>query len=89
MKNKEKIVIAHRGASGYLPEHSLPAIAMAYTWGVDYIEPDIVLTKDSKPIVLHDIYLDTTTNVSTLYPEKVRDDGRFYAIDFTLKQKLI
>ncbi|WP_033849631.1 glycerophosphodiester phosphodiesterase family protein, partial [Yersinia wautersii] len=34
----DKVVIAHRGASGYLPEHSLPAKAMAYAQGVDYLE---------------------------------------------------
>ncbi|SUX72645.1 glycerophosphodiester phosphodiesterase [Citrobacter freundii] len=36
----EKIVIAHRGASGYLPEHTLPAKAMAYAQGADYLEQD-------------------------------------------------
>ncbi|MDO9274696.1 MAG: glycerophosphodiester phosphodiesterase family protein, partial [Lutibacter sp.] len=41
-KNK-KVVIAHRGASGYLPEHTLPAKAMAYAMGADYLEQDIVL----------------------------------------------
>ena len=36
---------AHRGASGYLPEHTLPAKAMAYAMGVDYVEQDVVMTK--------------------------------------------
>ena len=39
-------VIAHRGASGYLPEHTLEAKAMAYAMGADYLEQDLVLTKD-------------------------------------------
>lgn len=82
----KKIVIAHRSASGYLPEHSLPALAMAHAFGVDFVEPDIVLTKDDQAIVLHDIYLDTTTNVKEIYPGRTREDGRFYAIDFTLKE---
>ncbi len=81
-----KTVIAHRGASGYLPEHSLEAIAMAHPMNPDYIEPDIVLTKDSQAIVLHDIHLDTTTNVAELFPDRKRNDGRYYAIDFSLAE---
>ena len=54
----EKIVIAHRGASGYLPEHTLAAKAMAYAMGAHYIEQDVVMTKDDALIVLHDITLD-------------------------------
>ena len=84
--SRNKTVIAHRGASGYLPEHTLQGVAMAHAWSVDYIEPDLVLTKDNKVIVLHDIYLDTTTNVSTVFPRRARKDGRYYAIDFTLEE---
>lgn len=80
------IIIAHRGASGYLPEHTLPALAMAHAWGVDYVEPDVVLTKDNVPVVIHDIHLDTTTNVSEIFPNKKRADSKFYAIDFTLRE---
>ena len=80
------IVIAHRGASGYLPEHTLEAKALAYGMNPDYIEQDVVLTKDDVPVVLHDIHLDTVTNVAQLFPKRSREDGRFYAIDFTLKE---
>ncbi|MFO7673859.1 MAG: glycerophosphodiester phosphodiesterase family protein, partial [Lutibacter sp.] len=59
-----KLVIAHRGASGYLPEHTLPAKAMAYAMGADYLEQDIVLSKDNVPIVIHDIHLETVTDVA-------------------------
>lgn len=83
---KEKIVIAHRAASGYLPEHTLEAVALAYGMGTDFIEQDVVLTKDGVPIVLHDIYLDTTTNVRKKFPDRARSDGRWYAIDFTLEE---
>jgi len=83
---KDFIVIAHRSASGYLPEHTLPAVAMAHAWGVDYIEPDVVLTKDNVPIVLHDIELDTNTDVKSVFPSRHRSDGHFYAIDFTLAE---
>jgi hypothetical protein len=40
------IVIGHRGASGYLPEHTLEAYALAIELGADYVEPDLVVTKD-------------------------------------------
>jgi glycerophosphoryl diester phosphodiesterase len=55
--------IAHRGASGYLPEHTLAAKAMAYAQGADFIEQDLVMSKDDHVIVLHDHHLDTVTNV--------------------------
>ena len=79
-------IIAHRGACGYLPEHTLPAVELAHTFGADYIEQDVVLTSDGVPIVLHDVTLELTTNVAALFPERQRDDGLFYAIDFTLEE---
>jgi len=82
----QKIVIAHRGASGYLPEHTLEAKAMANAMGAHYIEQDVVMTADDQLIVLHDITLDRTTNVADLFPDRARDDGRYYAIDFTLAE---
>ena len=82
----ELTYIAHRGASGYLPEHTLEAYALAYGMGADFIEQDVVLTKDDQAIVLHDIYLDTVTNVAQIFPERKREDGRYYAIDFTLAE---
>jgi glycerophosphoryl diester phosphodiesterase len=80
------IVIAHRGASGYLPEHTLAAKAMAYACGAEYLEQDVVLTADDQPIVLHDIYVDTVTNVSKVFPGRHRADGRYHAIDLTLSE---
>ncbi len=82
----EKTVIAHRGASGYLPEHSMAGKAMAYAMGVDYIEQDLVMTKDNQLVVLHDHYLDRVTNVAEVYPNRKRKDGRYYVIDFTLSE---
>ncbi|TQV82451.1 glycerophosphodiester phosphodiesterase [Exilibacterium tricleocarpae] len=82
----DKLVIAHRGASGYLPEHTLAAKALAYGMGAHYIEQDIVLTKDDVPVVLHDIYLDAVTDVKDRFPDRARGDGRFYALDFTLAE---
>lgn len=82
----DPIVIAHRGASGYLPEHTLEAYALAYGMGADYIEQDLVLTKDGHFVALHDIHLEGTTNVETAFPERKREDGRWYAVDFTLAE---
>jgi glycerophosphoryl diester phosphodiesterase len=76
-------IIAHRGASGYLPEHTLAAKALAYAQGADYLEQDLVLTKDGVLIVQHDVTLDSTTDVATRFPGRQRANGSFYAIDFT------
>lgn len=81
-----KIVIAHRGASAYLPEHTLPAKAMAYAMNPQYIEQDVVLSKDDVPIVIHDIHLETVTNVKEVFPNRKRPDGSYYVIDFTFEE---
>ena len=81
-----KIVIAHRGASGYLPEHTMEAKAMAYAMNPDYLEQDLVLSKDDVPVVIHDIELDDVTDVVQKFPERKREDGRFYVVDFTFDE---
>lgn len=80
------LVIAHRGASGYLPEHSLAAYAFAYAQGADYLEPDVVITRDGQAIALHDLTLDATTNVREVFPGRAREDGLNYVVDFTLEE---
>ncbi|MDD3815481.1 MAG: glycerophosphodiester phosphodiesterase [Desulfocapsaceae bacterium] len=82
----DKIVIAHRAASGYLMEHNLPSVALAVAMGSDYIEQDLVMTQDDQVIVLHGPTLDRVTNVAELFPGRERKDGKFYAIDFTLAE---
>ena len=84
--NNNKIVIAHRGASGYLPEHTLPSKAMSYAMNVDFIEQDIVLSKDNIPIVIHDIHLETVTDVAVKFSNRNRNDGRYYVIDFSFEE---
>lgn len=84
----KKIIIAHRGASGYLPEHTLESKALAYGMGADYLEQDLVLTRDDVPVVLHDIYLEDVTDVAHVYPDRAREDGRYYIIDFTYEEVL-
>ncbi len=83
---QEKIIIAHRGACGYLPEHTLAAVTLAFAQGADYIEQDVVMTRDDAVIVLHDLYLDATTDVAEKFPGRQQSDGHFYAIDFTLAE---
>lgn len=83
---QDQLIIAHRGASGYLPEHTLEAKVLAHAMGADYIEQDVVMTQDNQLVVLHDLTLDRTTNVAELYPGRQRDDGQFYVIDFTLAE---
>lgn len=80
------VIIAHRGASGYLPEHTLQAKALAYTMGADYLEQDVVATQDDQLVVLHDIHLDRVTDVAERFPGRDRLDGRFYVRDFSLHE---
>ena len=62
------IIIAHRGASGYLPEHTIESKILAFG------------------LVSHDLYLNYTSNVADIYPDKKRLDGKYYIIDFTLEE---
>lgn len=91
----QPLVIAHRGASGYVPEHTLGAYALAVTMSSDYIEPDVVMTRDGHIIARHDNELGLTTNVAE-HPEfasRYRTqsvDGReisgWFTEDFTLAE---
>ena len=92
------LIIAHRGASGERPEHTLAAYELAIDQGADVIEPDLVLTKDGVLVARHDRYLSTTTNISDLPafadrkrpdraapdPAKARKD--WWVEDFTLAE---
>lgn len=80
------IVIAHRGASGYIVEHSEGAKVLAHAMGADYIEQDVVMTKDKQFIVTHDITMEETTNVEQVYPDRHRKDGKWYFADFTWEE---
>lgn len=82
----DKVVIAHRGASGYVPEHTVAAAAMAYAQGAHFQEQDVIMTRDDQLIVWHDLTLDRTTDVSTRFSGSARSDGRHYVIDFTLDE---
>ena len=65
-------VIAHRGACGYLPEHTLQAVELAHQQGADYLEQDVVLTADGIPIVLHDVTLEPVSYTHLTLPTILR-----------------
>lgn len=89
------IVIAHRGASGYRPEHTLEAYRLAIQQGADFIEPDLVATRDGELVVRHENEISGTTDVAD-HPEfaarKTRKtiDGEnldgWFTEDFTLAE---
>jgi glycerophosphoryl diester phosphodiesterase len=58
------LIIGHRGASGYRPEHTLAAYELAIDIGADYIEPDLVITKDGVLIARHENEISATTNIA-------------------------
>lgn len=91
----DPLVIAHRGASGDRPEHTLAAYERAIDQGADYIEPDLVVTKDLALVARHENELSGTTDVATrdefqhLRREKIIDGQRvagWFAEDFTLEE---
>jgi len=94
-KESRPLVIGHRGAHGYLPAHTLEGYTLAIELGADYIEPDLVATKDGHLIASHEPNLITTTDVAsrpefasrrrTVMIDGVPDTG-FFASDFTLAE---
>lgn len=80
------LIIAHRGASGYLPEHTLEAKRLAHEMRADYLEQDVVAASDDELVVLHDVHLDRVTDVAERFPGRSRKDGRFYVRDFDLAE---
>lgn len=76
MKLKIPPVIGHRGAAAYAPENTLESIRTAAEMGVQWVEFDVKLTKDSVPILFHDETLDRTTNGSGLVAERTLDEIR-------------
>lgn len=83
---QNKWVIAHRGASGYLPENTLASLAMAHALGSDWLEIDVILSQDGQAIVMHDTHLDRLTDVCRRFPGRAREDELHYALDFSLDE---
>lgn len=94
LNGQAPIVIGHRGAAGYVPEHTLAGYAKAIQMGANYIEPDLVLTKDGVLIARHEPVLDNTTDVSAKFGADRRStrmvDGvsttAYFADTFTLAE---
>jgi glycerophosphoryl diester phosphodiesterase len=87
------ILIAHRGASAYAPEHSREAYELGIEQGADFIEPDLQITRDGVLIALHDLTLERTTNVRDVFPDRFRATevrgelvDVWVANDFTLEE---
>ncbi|MBD2462145.1 glycerophosphodiester phosphodiesterase [Oscillatoria sp. FACHB-1407] len=95
LSGEPPLVIGHRGASGYLPEHTLAAYELAIEQGADFIEPDLVSTKDGVLIARHEPNMIATTNVAELPQfrdrrrtktvDGVQEEG-FFSEDFTLAE---
>jgi glycerophosphoryl diester phosphodiesterase len=88
-----KQAIAHRGASGYRPEHSAAAYTLAIEQKVDFVEQDLGVTKDNELICIHDDTLERTTNVADVFPDRAspnvesRTPGKHWLVnDFTLAE---
>jgi glycerophosphoryl diester phosphodiesterase len=95
LKGQIPIVIGHRGASGYRPEHTLESYKLAIDLGADFIEPDLVSTKDGVLIARHEINIKDTTNVadrpefSNRFTTKTIDgvmESGWFVDDFTLAE---
>lgn len=95
LNGDKPLVIGHRGASGYLPEHTLESYKRAVELGADFIEPDLVATKDGVLIARHEPNITGTTDVSTRAEfasrktkkmvDGVQEEG-WFASDFTLAE---
>jgi glycerophosphoryl diester phosphodiesterase len=69
----KKTLIAHRGASGYAPEHTLEAYRLAIEQGAHYVEQDLQMSKEGVLVCLHDLSLERTTDVQEVFPDRYRD----------------
>jgi len=87
------LIIGHRGASGYRPEHTLASYRLAAEMGADYIEPDLVSTRDGVLIARHENEIGGTTDAAARFPDRKRTktiDGQsiegWFSEDFTLAE---
>jgi glycerophosphoryl diester phosphodiesterase len=84
------LLIAHRGASAYAPEHTAAAYELGIEQGADFIEPDLQITRDGVLVAIHDLTLERTTDVREVFPDRFREDEdgirRWHVGDFTLAE---
>jgi glycerophosphoryl diester phosphodiesterase len=88
-----KILVAHRGASAYAPEHTFESYELALKQGADFVEQDLQITRDGILVCLHDLTLERTTNVKEIFPTRFREEPvggtpvrHWYVSDFTLQE---
>jgi glycerophosphoryl diester phosphodiesterase len=95
LSGNQPLVIGHRGACGVLPEHTIESYTRAIEDGADFIEPDLVLTKDSVLIARHEPMLSGTTNIKDIASFASRKSKKmvdgvetedWFASDFTLAE---
>jgi len=91
--DRPKQLIAHRGASGYAPEHTFASYDLAIAQKADFVEPDLAVSKDGVLVCLHDDTLERTTNVEEIFPDRFSPDvkgrngeKRWVANDFTVAE---
>ncbi|MDW3182088.1 glycerophosphodiester phosphodiesterase [Roseobacter sp.] len=77
------LVIGHRGAPAYLPENSIGGNELAAKMGSDFIETDVMMTRDNVLIAMHDTTLERTTNVEEIYAPR---NGGYAVSDFTYEE---
>jgi glycerophosphoryl diester phosphodiesterase len=89
----KKILVAHRGASAYAPEHTFESYELALKQGADFVEQDLQITRDGVLVCLHDLTLERTTNVKDIFPSRFREESvngapvrHWYVSDFTLRE---
>ena len=70
----KKILVAHRGASAYAPEHTIDAYRLALKQGADFVEQDLQVTRDKQLVCLHDLTLERTTNVKDIFPTRFQEE---------------
>ena len=88
-QSSRKMLVAHRGASAYAPEHTIAAYKLAIEQGADYVEQDLQISKDGVLVCLHDLTLERTTNVEEVFPDRAATvNGRrtWNVSDFTLQE---
>ncbi|HQR33932.1 MAG TPA: glycerophosphodiester phosphodiesterase family protein, partial [Blastocatellia bacterium] len=97
-QSSKKILVAHRGASAYAPEHTIASYKLAIEQKADFVEQDLQITKDGILVCMHDLTLERTTNVEDVFPTRFKQDvsedqqpgaqtaKHWYVSDFTLAE---
>ena len=96
LPTKRPLIVAHRGSSGTLPEHTVRAYQLAVDQGADVIECDLTITKDHVLICMHECWMSETTNVAEVYnssrentyfvQDQLRSITDYFTVDFTLEE---